>query len=97
MIVPLIGARTLVSSSWICALSTATWARTTAALALAKSSSACSCSCSVIDWDLNSSSARRFCCVGVGQPRLGHVQVGLGLSHRCGGSGDRPGPAGRPA
>ena len=35
MIVPVIGARTLVSSSWFLALSTATWARTTSARALA--------------------------------------------------------------
>ena len=41
-----------------------------------------SCSCSVIDWVLNSSSARRFCDVALVELRLGHLEVGLGLGHR---------------
>ena len=60
MIVPVIGARTSVSSSWMRALSTDTCARTTCGARVGVGEPDWSCSCSVIDWLLNSSSARRF-------------------------------------
>ena len=58
MMVPVIGARTSVSSMAMRAVSTSISARITSALALATASCACSYSCSVIEADLNSSFER---------------------------------------
>ena len=84
--VPVIGARTSVSSSVMRAFSTATWERTTSALALANSSWACSKSTSLMVRSSNSFLARLLCASAIARRALAASSRASAWRERCAGA-----------